>query len=233
MRCVRADRGLWFLKMKAYPWSHLSEPIFFFFFTYLRLLYTITSPGPSVLFSFSKPKPASRKASDKFTCIKQDVFVQLLSQVWLWPHELQQARLPCPSLSPGVCSNSCPWSQWCHPTILSSVAPFSSCPKSFPASGSIPMIWFFKSGGQCIGVSASASVLAMNIQGWFPLGLTGLIFLQSKGFLNFSPAPESESISSLALSLLYGPTLTSIHDYWKNHSFDYTDLYWQNDISAF
>ena len=134
---LEQTEGSGFLKWKLTLDPTFLNQFFFFFFTYLRLLYTITSPGPSVLFSFSKPKPASRKASDKFTCIKQDVFVQLLSQVWLWPHELQQARLPCPSLSPGVCSNSCPWSQWCHPTILSSVAPFSSCPKSFPASGSI------------------------------------------------------------------------------------------------
>ena len=97
----------------------------------------------------------------------------------LWPHGLQCARLPCPSLAPGACSNSCPLSQWCHPTILSSVIPFSSCLQSFPASGSFPMSQFFTSGGQSIG--ASASVLSMNIQDWFLLGLTGLISLQSKG----------------------------------------------------
>ena len=77
----------------------------------------------------------------------------------LQPHELQHARLPCPSLSPGICSNSCPLSQWCHPTILSSVVPFSSCPQSFPASGSFPMSWLFSSGGQSIGGSALASVV--------------------------------------------------------------------------
>ena len=147
----------------------------------------------------------------------------------LRPHGLQHSRLPCPSVSPRIRSNSCPLSQWFHPTISSSVARF--CPQSFPAPGPFPMSQLFVSGGQSI--IASASVLPVNIQDWFPSGLTGLIFLQSKGFLNFSPAPECESISSLALSLLYGPTLTSIHDYWKNHSFDYTDLYWQNDISAF
>ena len=99
----------------------------------------------------------------------------------LWPHELQYARLPCPSLSPGVCSNSCPLSQWCHPTISSSVTLFSSCPQSFPASGSFPNSWLFPSGGQSIRASAAASVLPMNIQGWFSLGLTGLISLLSKG----------------------------------------------------
>ena len=99
----------------------------------------------------------------------------------LQPHELQHARLPCPSPSPWVCSNSCSLSQWCHPTILSSVTPFSSCPQSFPASGSFPISWLFASGGQSIG--ASASVLPMNIQGWFSLGLTGLISLLSKELL--------------------------------------------------
>ena len=97
----------------------------------------------------------------------------------LWPHEQQHARLPCSSPSPGAFSNSCWLSQWCHPTISSSVAPFSSCPQFFPASGSFPVSQLFTSGGQSIGASTSASVLPMNIQGWFPLGLTGLI-LQSK-----------------------------------------------------
>ena len=94
---------------------------------------------------------------------------------------LQHARLPCPSLSTRVCSNSCPLSWWCHPNISSSVAHFSSCPQSFPASEDFPMSWLFTSGGQIIGTSASASVFPMNIQGWFSLGLTGLISLQSKG----------------------------------------------------
>ena len=101
----------------------------------------------------------------------------------LRPHLLQQARLPCPSLSSGVCSNSCPLSWWCYPTISSPVVPFSSCLQSFPASGSFPMSQFFTSGGQSIGASASASVFPMNTQGWFPLGLTGLISLQFKGLL--------------------------------------------------
>ena len=101
---------------------------------------------------------------------------------FLQPHGLQHIRLSCPSLSPRVCSNSCPLSWWCHPTISSSVAPFSSSHQSFPASGSFPMGQFFTSGGQNIGASASASVLPMNIQGWFPLALTNLISLQSKGF---------------------------------------------------
>ena len=89
----------------------------------------------------------------------------------LWPHESQHTRPPCASPTPGVYSNSCPSSQWCHPTISSSVIPFSSCLQSFPASGSFPKSQFFASGGQSTGVSASASVLPMNIQDWFPLGL--------------------------------------------------------------
>ena len=96
-------------------------------------------------------------------------------------HGLQHARLPCPSPSPGLCSNSCTLSQWCHPIVLTSVAPFSSCPQSFPASGSFPTSQLFASGSQSIGASGSASILPMNIRDWFPLGLTGLISLLSKG----------------------------------------------------
>ena len=99
----------------------------------------------------------------------------------LQPHVLQHAKIPCPSPTPRAYSNSCPLSRWYHPTISSSVVPFSSCFPSFPASESFPMRQFFASGGQSIGVSASASVLPMNIQGWFPLGWTGWISLQSKG----------------------------------------------------
>ena len=98
----------------------------------------------------------------------------------LRPHELQHARLPCPSPAPGACSNSCPSSRWCHPTTLSSFGPFS-CLQSFPTSESFPMNQFFASGGQSIGISASASVLPMIIKDWFPLGLTGWISMQSKG----------------------------------------------------
>ena len=119
---------------------------------------------------------SKQKCSDYFSS------VQSLSRVWFFAtHGLQHARLPCPSPAPGVYSNSCPSRRWCHPTISSSVIPFSSHLQSFPASGSFPMRWLFTSGGQSIGISASASVLSMNIQGWFPLGLTGLISLLSKG----------------------------------------------------
>ena len=99
----------------------------------------------------------------------------------LWPHGLRHARPPCPSPTPGTCSNSCLLSRWCHPAISSSVLPFSSCLQLFPASGSFPMSQFFASGSQSIGASASASVPPMNIQDWFPIGWTGWISLHSKG----------------------------------------------------
>ena len=147
----------------------------------------------------------------------------------LTPHRLQQARLSCPSLSLGVCSNSCPLSQWCYRTILSSAFPFSFCLQSFPASGSFPMSWLFASSGQHIGASALASVLPMNIQSWFSLELTE----SPRDSQESSPAPQFESICSLVLSLLYGPALTSLYGYWKSHSFDYTELCQKNDDFAF
>ena len=139
---------------------------------------------------------------------------------YLWTHGLQNSRIPSPSPTPGAYSNSCPLSQWCHPTIPSSVGPFSSLLQSFPASGSFEMSQLFAWRGQSIGVSASALVLPMNIQHWFPLGWTGKNFFQSKGLLRVSPTLQLKSINSLVLSFHYSPTLTSIHDYWKNHSFD-------------
>ena len=132
-------------------------------------------------------KPASPALAGGFFTIEPPgesiSSVQLLSRVYLdWAsYGLQHARLPCQSPTPGAYSNSCPWSQWCHPTISSSVIPLSSCPQSFPASGSFQMSQFFSSGGQSIGVSASSSFLPMNIQDWFPLGWTGWISLLSKG----------------------------------------------------
>ena len=130
----------------------------------------------------------------------------------LWPCGLQHTRLPCPSLSPGACSNSCPFTWWCHqsshplsPCLQSSPA-FSSCLQSFPASGSFPVSWLFASGSQSTWISASALVLPVNIQGWFPLGLTSLISLLSKGLKSL--LQHHSSNNSSALSLIYGPTLT-------------------------
>ena len=135
----------------------------------------------------------------------------------LQPHGLQHARLPHPSPSPRTCSNSCPLSQWCHSTTSSPVVPFSFCLQSFPASGSFPVSWLFASGGQNIG--AWASVFLMNIQNWFPLELTGLISLLSKGLSRvFSSTTVWQHFFGTQPSLWSDST--SIHDYWKNHSFD-------------
>ena len=138
----------------------------------------------------------------------------------LQPHELQHTRPPCPSQTPGVYPNSQPLSQWCHPAISSSVVPFSSCPQSLPASGSFQMSQLFTSGGQSIGVSASTSVLPMNTQDWSPLGWTGWISLQSKGLARVFSNTTVQKHQFFSAQLLYSPTLTSIHDHWKNHSLD-------------
>ena len=138
----------------------------------------------------------------------------------LQPHGLQHYRLPSPSPSPGACLNSCPLSWWCHPAISSPVIPFSSCPQSFPAPGSFSMSQFFASGGQSTGTSALSSLFPMNIHDWFPLGWTGLISCSPRNLQESSPTRQLKSINSLVLSFLYSPTLTAIHDYWKNHSFD-------------
>ena len=123
--------------------------------------------------------------------------------------------------------------QWCPPTILSSVIPFSSCLQSFLASGCFLMSQLFTSGAQSIGVSASASVLLMNIQDWFLKDLLVWSPRSPRESQKSSLPPQFKSISSAVLSLLYGPTLSSIHDYWKNHSFGYTDLCWQGNVSTF
>ena len=148
---------------------------------------------------------------------KWKVKVKLLSHDSSQPHGLQHARLPCPSPTPGACPNSCPSSQWCHPTSSSSVVPFSSCLQSFPASGSFPVSQFFASGGQ--NIRASASVLPMNIQDWFPEYFW--ISLQSKepSRVFFNTIVQKHQFFGAQL-FFYSPTLTSIHDYWKNHSFD-------------
>ena len=132
----------------------------------------------------------------------------------LWPHVF-----PVYHQLLELAQYSCPPSRWCHPTISSSVVPFSSQLQSFPASGSFPMSQFFSSDGQSIGVSASTSVLPMNIQDWFPSGLVGSPF-SPRDSQESSPTPQFKIIHSSVLSFPYSPTLTSIHDYWKNHSFD-------------
>ena len=134
----------------------------------------------------------------------------------LRPHESQHARPPCPSPTPGVHPNSCALSRWCHPTISSSVVPFSSCPQSSPASGSFPMSQLFASGGQSTGVSASN-----EHPGLISFRMDWLDLLAVQGTLQeSSPTPQFKSINSLALSLLHSPTLTSIHDHRENHRLD-------------
>ena len=134
-------------------------------------------------------------------------------------HGLQHARLPCPSPTPRACSNSCPSSRWCHPTISSSVVLFSSCLQPFPASESFLMSQLYASGSQSIGVLASASIFTMNIdflQDWMVWSPYCPRLSQES-----SPTPQFKSLNSLGLSFLYSQTLTSIHDFvWKNHSFD-------------
>ena len=144
----------------------------------------------------------------------------------LQPHELQHTRPPCPSPTPGVHSNSCPSSRWCHPAISSSVFSFSSCPQSLPASESFPMSQLFAWGGQSTGVSALASFLPKNTQDWSPLEWTGWISLQSKGlsrvFSNIT-VQKHQFFSIQLSSHMYGcvsPILPSIHDHWKNNSLD-------------
>ena len=132
--------------------------------------------------------------SDQFSC-------SVMSNSFR-PHGLQHTRPPCSSPTPRAYSNSCALSRWCHPTISSSVVPFSSCLQSFPASGSFQMSQLFASGCQSIGVSASTSVLPLNTQDWSPLGWTGWISLQSKDSQESSPTPQFKGINSLAFSFL-------------------------------
>ena len=165
------------------------------------------------------------KKLDNFHQTKLFNSVQLFSRVQLfvtpWP---QNARPPCPSPTPGVYSNSCPLNQWCHPTISSSVIPFFSCPLSFPASGSFPMSQFFASGGLSTGVSALTSFLPMNTQDWSP-GLVGSP-CSPRNSQESSPTSQFKSINSLVLNFHYRPTLTFIHDYWKQwmNTYKYTNL---------
>ena len=173
----------------------------------------------------------------KLEIMNNSSFQQGLYIIWVWgsvqfshsvvsdslqPHGLQHARPPCPSPTTRACSNSCLLSWWCHLTVLSSVLPFS-CLQSVPASGSfLPSIrsQFFASGGQSVAVSASASVLQMNIQDWYLLGMTGWITLQSKGLSRVFPNTTVQKHQLFGAQFCLYPTLTSIYDYRKNHSFD-------------
>ena len=150
----------------------------------------------------------------------------------LWPHGLQHSTLTCPSPTPGVHPNPFPLSQWCHPTISSSVVPFSSCPQSFPESGSFPMSWLFTSSGQSIGASSSASVFSMNTQGWFPSGLTGLIFLLSKGLSRVFSNTTVQKHQFLCVQLMVQLSHLCVFT-GKTIAFDYTYLWRQCEVSGF
>ena len=204
-----------------------STSLNFFFFDHIVLLKVSFMVRPMVV----------------FLCSAQEIFPELCSTFFakIWQHCCCcSAAQSCPTLCDPV-DHSMPGfpvhhellepAQWCHPTISHSVVPFSSCLQSFPASGSFPMSQLFAWGGQSIGASALASVLSMNIQGWFPLGLTGLISLQSKGLARFFSNTTVQKHDFFGAQ----PSLwsNSIHDCWKNHSFDYRDLCCQSDFSTF
>jgi len=178
---------------------------------------------------YMKEKGQNDKVWTRFALIPVVLFLLLSTSVQfshsvlsdsLQPHESQHTRPPCPSPTPGVHSDSCPSSQWCHPAISSSVFPFSPCLQSLPASESFPMSQLFVWGGQSTGVSALASFLSKKSQGWSPSEWTVGSPCSPRDSQESSPTPQFKSINSLALSLLHSPTLTSIHDHRKNHSLD-------------
>ena len=143
----------------------------------------------------------------------------------VWPHGLHQARILCPSPSPWACSNSCPLNQWCHPTISSSIIPFLLLPSTFPSIRVFQWVSSLHQVAQVLEPQPQHQSFQWVFTGliwkcWFPLGLNGLLSMCTRNSQEFSPAPQFESINPLALSLLHGPGLTSVHDYWENHSFD-------------
>ena len=199
------------IKGNLYLFSLKTSLSFFFFFLLnfffkmlLRTIFLMPSENTLLLW-WTTPSFILRTSVQPFLVLVLLLFSRSAVSNSLQSYGLQHTRLPHPSLSPAVCSNLCPWSWWCHPTISSSVAPFSSCPQPFPASGFSPMSQLFTSGGQSTGTSASASALPINIQGWFPLGLTVLISFRPRGSQESSPAPQFKSVNSSVLSLLSGP----------------------------
>ena len=151
----------------------------------------------------------------------------------LWSHGPQYARSPCPSPSPEVCPSSCPLHRWCDPAISSSDALFPFCPQSFPASETFPMSQLFTSDDQYTRASASASVIPMSIQGWFPLRLTGLISLLTKGLSEDFSSTTVQRHQSFMFCLLYGPGLTTLCAHWEDHSLDYMDICQKSHVWAF
>ena len=177
------------LELAGYSLQQIWKDFGHYLFNYFSTPFSVSSKTPitCTLGWYCPKQPCFGFYDSRFLCLKVHWLLpqgllflfSWLSHLWLFSHGLQHTRLPCPPLSPGVCSNSRPLIQCCHPTSSSSVIPFSFCLPSFPASGCFPMSWLFASGGQSNGVSVS--VLPMNIQDWFPLGWTGLISLLSKG----------------------------------------------------
>ena len=184
------------------------------FLSYLLIVWTWESHIISLMFCLLNWK------ASKIIIQKVIQFSHSVVSDSLWPHGPQHARRPCPSPNPEVYPPSCPLSRWCHWTTSSSVLPFTSCPQSFPASRSFQMSHLFTSGGQNIGVSALTSVLLMNTQDWSPLGRTGWISLQLKGLSRVFSNTTVQKHQFFGTNFLHSPTLTSTHDYWKNHSFD-------------
>ena len=177
--------------------------------------------------------PHPRKRPTTWFLTRSDQISRSVMSDSLRPHELQHARPLCPSPISGVHWDSCPSSQWCHPAVLSSVVPISSCPQSFPASESFPMSQLFAWGGQSTGVSALASFLPKKSRAdLLQNGLVGSP-CNPRNPQESSPTPQFKIINSSVLSLLHSPTLTSIHDHRKNHSLDQTNLCWQSNVSAF
>ena len=172
---------------------------------------------------FGKLSSGHRTGKGQFSFQSQRSSVQFSHSIMsdsLQPHESQHTRPPCPSPTPGIHSDSHPSSQWCHPAISSSVVPFSSCPQSLPASESFPVSQLFSWGGQRSGVTALASFLPKKSQGWSSSERTGWIFLQSKGLSKVFSNTIVQNHQFFGAQLFQNPTLTSIHDHWKNHSLD-------------
>ena len=219
--CIDLTVTVLHISFFGFRWSHQMPVISCCFKVALSL--SFISPGPTFI-------PTLQKHLEIYNFIVSvqlilNKFVNSCSVVCdsLQTYGLQHPRLPCPSPMPWACSNSCPLSRWCHPTISSSVIPFS-CLQSFPASGSFLMSQFFASGGWSIGFLASASVLPMNIQDWSPLGWTGWISLQSTGLPRVFSSTTVQKHQFFGTQFLYGPTLTShislMVVLMRNHSFD-------------
>ena len=177
-------------------------------------IFIATTRQPFIFCLFTYPCTYTILIPSQFSSVQSFSHIKLCD-----PIDCSMSDFPSQSLTPGVCSNSCSLSLWYHLTISSFVVPFSSWLQSFPASGSFLISQFFTSGGQSIGVSASTSVLPMNIQDWFPLWWTGWISLQSRGISRVFSNTTVQKHQFFGAQL-YSPTLTSLHDYWKNHSFD-------------